>query len=252
MAIKNGQIIDIDVKNLDSKYTSTKIVDLNGETIIPGIIDSHCHFYNLGLDQQVVDLRDTKSFDEIIQRLKNYELNNETDVILGRGWDQNDWAKKSFPINTKLNEEFKDKLVVLERIDGHAYIVNDNVLKLAGIDKNTLVRGGLVLLKDNRPTGVLIDGPMALVDKVLPEKTLNEKIDALKQAEEICFSYGLTTVDDAGLSTNITSIIDSLHKSNDLKIKIYAMISVSKKNIEKFKKEGIYLSLIHISEPTRR
>ena len=242
MAIKNGEIIDIDTDNLDSKYNSKKIIDLAGQTIIPGIIDSHCHFYNLGLDQQVVDLRETKSFKEIIQRLKNYELKNDTNVILGRGWDQNDWDKKSFPVNTKLNEEFKDKLVVLERIDGHAYIVNDNVLQLSGIDKNTLVRGGLVLLKDDKPTGVLIDGPMSLVDQVLPEKTLNEKINALKQAEEICFSYGLTTVDDAGLSTNITSIIDSLHKSNDLKIKIYAMISVSRKNIEKFKKEGIYKS----------
>jgi len=242
MAIKNGEIIDIDTDNLDSKYNSKKIIDLAGQTIIPGIIDSHCHFYNLGLDQQVVDLRETKSFKEIIQRLKNYELKNDTNVILGRGWDQNDWDKKSFPVNTKLNEEFKDKLVVLERIDGHAYIVNDNVLQLSGIDKNTLVRGGLVLLKDDKPTGVLIDGPMSLVDQVLPEKTLNEKINALKQAEDICFSYGLTTVDDAGLSTNITSIIDSLHKSNDLKIKIYAMISVSRKNIEKFKKEGIYKS----------
>ena len=242
MAIKNGEIIDIDIDNLDSKYNSKKIIDLAGQTIIPGIIDSHCHFYNLGLDQQVIDLRETKSFEEIIQRLKNYELKNDTDVILGRGWDQNDWDKKSFPVNTKLNEEFKDKLVVLERIDGHAYIVNDNVLQLSGIDKNTLVRGGLVLLKDDKPTGVLIDGPMSLVDQVLPEKTLNEKINALKQAEDICFSYGLTTVDDAGLSTNITSIIDSLHKSNDLKIKIYAMISVSRKNIEKFKKEGIYKS----------
>ena len=242
MAIKNGEIVDIDTDNLDSKYNYKKIIDLDGQTIIPGIIDSHCHFYNLGLDQQVVDLRETKSFDEIIQRLKNYELNNDTDVIMGRGWDQNDWDKKSFPVNTKLNEEFKNKLVILERIDGHAYIVNDNVLELSGIDKNTLVRGGLVLLKDDKPTGVLIDGPMSLVDQVLPEKTLNEKINALKQAEEICFSYGLTTVDDAGLSTNITSIIDSLHQSNDLKIKIYAMISVSRKNIEKFKKEGIYKS----------
>ena len=237
MAIKNGEIIDIDTDNLDSKYNYKKIIDLDGQTIIPGIIDSHCHFYNLGLDQQVVDLRETKSFDEIIQRLKNYELNNDTDVIMGRGWDQNDWDKKSFPVNTKLNEEFKNKLVVLERIDGHAYIVNDNVLELSGIDKNTLVRGGLVLLKDDKPTGVLIDGPMSLVDQVLPEKTLNEKINALKRAEEICFSYGLTTVDDAGLSTNITSIIDSLHKSNDLKIKIYAMISVSKKILKNLKKK---------------
>ena len=239
IAVKNGKIIDVSDKNLTKFYKSKEIYNANGKTILPGLIDSHCHFYNLGLDQQVVNLRETKSFEEIIERLKIYDLNNNSNVIIGRGWDQNDWDIKKFPVNTELNKIFKNKLVVLERIDGHAYIVNDNVLKLAGINKNTLVRGGLVLLKDDKPTGVLIDGPMSLVDQVLPDKTINEKISALKKAEQICFSHGLTTVDDAGLSTEIIDIINSLHKSDDLKIKIYAMISVSKNNIKKFQKSGI-------------
>jgi len=238
IAIRNGKIIDIDNINLDYKYEAKEILDANEKTILPGLIDSHCHFYNLGLDQQVVDLRGTNSFEEIIERLKVYDLNNESNVILGRGWDQNDWEIKQFPVNSELNSIFKNKLVVLERIDGHAYIVNDNALQLAGIDENTLVRGGLVLLKDNKPTGVLIDAPMSMVDKVLPEKTIKEKVNALKQAEEISFSYGLTTVDDAGLGMEIIDLIDSLHKSNELKIKIYAMVSVSKTNIQKLKKTG--------------
>ena len=238
IAIRDGKIIDVDDTNLDYKYEAKKILDASEKTILPGLIDSHCHFYNLGLDQQVVDLRGTTSFEEIIERLKIYDLKNSSDVILGRGWDQNDWEIKQFPVNTRLNNIFKDKLVVLERIDGHAYIVNDNALQLAGIDKNTLVRGGLVLLKDNKPTGVLIDAPMSMVDKVLPEKTLKEKVNALKAAEKISFSYGLTTVDDAGLGMEIIDIVDSLHKSNELKIKIYAMISVSKSNIQRLKKIG--------------
>ena len=123
----------------------------------------------------------------------------------------------------------------MERIDGHAYIVNDNALELAGIDEKTLVRGGLVLLKNNKPTGVLIDGPMSMIDQVLPEKTISEKVKALKKAEEISFSYCLTTVDDSGLNTGIISIIDSLHKLNELKIKIYAMVSVSKKILRNLK-----------------
>ena len=238
IAVRNGKIIDIDSINLDNKYQAKEILDANEKTILPGLIDSHCHFYNLGLDQQVVDLRGTTSFEEIIERLKIYDLNNESNVILGRGWDQNDWETKQFPVNTQLNSIFKNKLVVLERIDGHAYIVNDNALHLAGIDENTLVRGGLVLLKNNKPTGVLIDAPMSMVDKVLPEKTTKEKVNALKEAEEISFSYGLTTVDDAGLGMEIIDLIDSLHKSNELKIKIYAMVSVSKTNIQKLKKIG--------------
>ena len=238
IAVRNGKIIDIDSINLDNKYEAKEILDANEKTILPGLIDSHCHFYNLGLDQQVVDLRGTTSFEEIIERLKVYDLNNESNVILGRGWDQNDWEIKQFPVNTQLNSIFKNKLVVLERIDGHAYIVNDNALQLAGIDENTLVRGGLVLLKNNKKTGVLIDAPMSMVDKVLPEKTTKEKVNALKEAEEISFSYGLTTVDDAGLGIEIIDLIDSLHKTNELKIKIYAMVSVSKTNIQKLKKSG--------------
>ena len=239
IAVKDGKIIEVSSENLVSKYQANEILDANGKTILPGFIDSHCHFYNLGLDQQVVDLRGTTSFEEIIERLIASDLNNQSDVILGRGWDQNDWDNKQFPVNTELNKVFKNKLVVLERIDGHAYIVNDNALELAGIDQNTLVRGGLVLLKDNKPTGVLIDAPMSMVDKVLPEKSIREKVNALKQAQEISFSYGLTTVSDAGLSTEIINVIDSLHKSEELKIKIYAMVSVSKNNIQRLKKTGI-------------
>ena len=239
IAVKDGKIIEVSSENLVSKYKANEILDTNGKTILPGFIDSHCHFYNLGLDQQVVDLRGTTSFEEIIERLIASDLNNQSDVILGRGWDQNDWDNKQFPVNTELNKVFKNKLVVLERIDGHAYIVNDNALELAGIDQNTLVRGGLVLLKDNKPTGVLIDAPMSMVDKVLPEKSTREKVNALKQAQEISFSYGLTTVSDAGLSTEIINVIDSLHKSEELKIKIYAMVSVSKNNIQRLKETGI-------------
>ena len=239
IAVKDGKIIEVSSENLVSKYEANEILDANGKTILPGFIDSHCHFYNLGLDQQVVDLRGTTSFEEIIERLIASDLNNQSDVILGRGWDQNDWDNKQFPVNTELNKVFKNKLVVLERIDGHAYIVNDNALELAGIDQNTLVRGGLVLLKDNKPTGVLIDAPMSMVDNVLPEKSIREKVNALKQAQEISFSYGLTTVSDAGLSTEIINVIDSLHKSEELKIKIYAMVSVSKNNIQRLKETGI-------------
>jgi predicted amidohydrolase YtcJ len=238
IAIKDGKIIEVSNKNLDYKYNTNEILDVKGKVILPGLIDSHCHFYNLGLDQQVVDLRGTISFDEIIQRLKIYDLNNDSNVIIGRGWDQNDWEIKKFPLNLKLNKNFENKIVVLERIDGHAYIVNDYALELAGIDENTMVRGGLVLLKNNKPTGVLIDAPMSMVDRILPDKTLKEKVNALKEAEEISFSYGLTTVDDAGLSPEIITIIDSLHKSDDLKIKIYAMVSASKENIEFFKNNG--------------
>ena len=83
LVVNNGKIIEVSNNNLDSKYNTNKIVDVEDRTILPGLIDSHCHFYNLGLDQQVVDLRGTNSFEEIIDRLKKYDLKNDSDVILG-------------------------------------------------------------------------------------------------------------------------------------------------------------------------
>ena len=238
LAINNGKIIDISEENLDKFYKAKSVIDANDRTILPGLIDSHCHFYGLGLDQEVVDLRETKSLNEILDRLIEYNNKYNSNVIIGRGWDQNDWKNKDFPLNDKLNELFPDKIVVLERVDGHAYFCNDFTLIKAGINETTNLKGGSVILKNGKPTGVLVDSPMRMVDRILPEKNNQEKIRALQKAENICFSYGLTTVDDAGLNKDIIFLIDSLNKVDELKIKIYAMVSASKENIDFFKNNG--------------
>ena len=137
MAIKDGKIVEVSKQNLDKFYNSEEILNAEGKTILPGLIDSHCHFYGLGEDQLVVDLRETKSFEEIVDRLIAYNEKNNPSILRGRGWDQNDWKIKDFPDNTLLNNFFKDKIVVLERVDGHAYIVNDYALEKAEITNKT-------------------------------------------------------------------------------------------------------------------
>ena len=99
IVIKDGKILDISNSNLDKEYYSNTIIDAKGKTILPGLIDSHCHFYNLGLNQQVINLRGTKSLNEILEKLIDYDNKNSSKIILGRGWDQNDWDNKSFPTN---------------------------------------------------------------------------------------------------------------------------------------------------------
>lgn len=238
MAIKDGKIVEVSKENLDKFYNAKEVLNADGKTILPGLIDSHCHFYGLGEDQLVVDLRETKSFDEIVDRLITYNKKNNPSILRGRGWDQNDWEVKDFPDNTLLNKFFNDKIVVLERVDGHAYIVNDYALEKAGITNKTNLEGGTVILKSNKPSGVLIDSPMGLIDNILPEKNLSEKTNALQNAEKICFENGLTTVSDAGLGIGTINLIDSLHQNDELKINIYAMVSVSKKNIDYYRNNG--------------
>lgn len=242
LAIKDGKFVAVgSTKNVLADFDADEKIDLNGNYIYPGLIDAHSHFYGLGRFIQQVDLTACTSFDEVIERCKLFYQTNKPALILGRGWDQNLWTDKNFPSNEKLNEAFPNISVLLKRVDGHAAIVNNFLLNRAQIDQNTKVDGGKIV-KDatNKPTGVLIDNAVDLVTKSLPQIALTEKIKALKLAEKICFENGLTSVCDAGLEPEEINLIDSLQKSGDLKIRVYAMISISEKNVDDYLKRGTY------------
>ena len=234
-AVKNGKFIDVGSDDILSKYKSENIINLNGSTVLPGLIDAHCHFYGLGLNQSVIDLTGTKSFSEIIDKISN---DDKKSVIRGRGWDQNDWTIKKFPNKSKLDLLYPETPIILERIDGHAYLVNQKALDVAKIDVNTKSKNGTVVIENGKLTGVLIDGPMSLIDKAFGNISNQEKIDALLSAQDICFKHGLTTVDDAGLSKEVILLIDSLQKKNKLKMRVYAMISNSTEDVNYFLEKG--------------
>lgn len=239
-AIKNGKIIDVGTTlEIESKYASTFINDVKGKTIVPGFIDAHCHFFGLGLQQQKVDLTGTTSFDDVIQRIVDFQKEKKAAYITGRGWDQNDWEIKKFPTKDKLDQLFPNTPIAIRRIDGHALLANQAAIDLAKVTINTPFSGGEILQKNGKLTGVFIDNPMNLIDKTIPNPSRKEQIQALKDAEEICFFYGLTTVDDAGLSKKTVDLIDSLQQANELKIRIYAMISNSPENLDYYLPKGI-------------
>jgi predicted amidohydrolase YtcJ len=234
-AVKDGKFIDVGNDEIFSKYNTKQKIDLNGSTVVPGLIDAHCHFYGLGLNQSVIDLTGTSSFNEILEKIA---IENNKDVIRGRGWDQNDWEIKEFPNKLKLDLAYPNTPVILERIDGHAYLVNQKALDIAGIDINTTSTNGTLLSKKGKLTGVLIDGPMSIIDDAFGEISLDNKIKALISAQKICFQNGLTTVDDAGLSKEVILLIDSLQKKDLLKMRVYAMISNSEDDVDYFLENG--------------
>ncbi|WP_026811585.1 amidohydrolase [Arenibacter latericius] len=239
-AVKDGKFVGVGTTDvIKEQYTSDNIMDVGGKTIVPGLIDAHCHFYGLGLNQQVVDLTGATSFKEILERVKAFQEQNPKDFIVGRGWDQNNWEVKEFPTKEELDELFPDTPVSLRRIDGHALIANQKALDMAGITKTTKVDGGEVILKNGELTGVLVDGPMGLIDAIIPAPDKETKIRALKKAEELCLDYGLTTVNDAGLGRSTIALIDSLQQTGDLSIRVYAMVSASQENLDYYLPKGI-------------
>ncbi|WP_340075024.1 amidohydrolase [Leptobacterium sp. I13] len=239
-AIKDGRFLAVgSSETIQNEYKANKVIDAEGKTILPGLIDAHCHFYGLGLNQQSVDLVGTKSYEEVLEKVVAFQKEKNKTFIVGRGWDQNDWDNKEFPTKDKLDALFPDTPVALERIDGHAYLVNQKALDMAGITVTTQVTGGEIEIKNGALTGILIDNPMSLVDAVIPKPDTNTQIQALQDAENICFQYGLTTVNDAGINKATIELIDSLQQNDALSIRIYAMISNNKENLDYYLPKGI-------------
>jgi len=237
-AIKEGKFIGVGTNDaIQLRFKATKIIDAKNQTILPGLIDAHCHFYGLGLLQQKIDVTGTKSYDEVLQKIVAFQKEKKLDYITGRGWDQNDWEVKEYPTKEKLDKLFPDTPVAISRIDGHALLVNQKAIDLAGITVNTKVSGGEIISKNGKMTGVLIDNAMSFIKTPNPSK--NEQITALLDAQKICFNVGLTTVDDAGLDKQVIELIDSLQQTGDLKMRVYAMVANNKTNLDYYLQKGI-------------
>ncbi|MGJ8594180.1 MAG: amidohydrolase [Aquaticitalea sp.] len=240
-AVTDGKFVEIGRNSdIQEKYDSFKIVDANGQTIVPGFIDAHCHFLGLGFNKQSVNLFGTKSFEEVVDSVAAFQKRHNLKYITGRGWDQNDWLVKDYPTKKKLDSLFSNTPVVLTRIDGHAILCNQAALNMGKVTADSKIEGGEVVLENGKPTGVLIDNAEYLVMQHWPKESRESIAKALLAAQDICFEYGLTTVDDAGLDRESIEVIDSLQKADILKMRVYAMVSATKENLDYYLDKGIY------------
>ena len=238
--VNKGKIVAVGLLNdLETTYKPTSLFDAQGKTIIPGLIDAHAHLLNLGISMQQVDLVGTKSYQEVLKRVITFQENNNSDYIIGRGWDQNDWEIKKFPSKKELDLIFPNTPVSLTRIDGHAMIVNSKAIEMAGITKKTKIAGGEVILKNDEPSGILIDTPMKLIWNTYPEEDKAYYIKALKDAEKKCLELGLTTIDEAGANRFVIDLVDSLQQAGEMSLRMYAMITKDTSNLEYYLNRGI-------------
>jgi len=240
MAVRDGKIVATGkTSDLQQKYDAKEKIDAGGKFIYPGLIDAHAHFVGYGNSLQRVNLVDTKSWDEVIERTKKFAGENKNGWLLGRGWDQNDWTIKEFPANEKLNELFPDRPVMLTRIDGHAAIANQKALDIAGVKAGVKLTGGEVEVKNGKLTGILIDNAQGLIYSGIPAETKEEFKEALLDAQTNCFAAGLTTIDDCGEGFETVEGIKAMQASGSLKMRLYVMLSDNKANYNYLEKKGI-------------
>ena len=248
MAINEGKIVETGTEEeILRKYEADTVVNAHGKYIYPGFIDAHCHFTGFATDMWKCELTGTKSFAEIIRKVEAYSKTAPMDWIYGRGWDQNDWEIKEFPDKTLLDSLYPNRPVFLKRIDGHAALVNQKALDIAGITDSTVISGGSVEKKNGRITGVLIDNAMDIVDNKVPLLSDSMAKVYYLQMQDKCFAEGLTGVHDCGVSEHTVKLIDEAQKEGRLKMKIFALLSDSINYYQKWISSGPYKTpLLHV------
>jgi len=150
--------------------------------------------------------------------------------VRGRGWDQNRWPGQAFPTLERLDQAFPDQPAYMVRIDMHAAMANSAALALAGVDAGTRVDGGRLVQAEGRPTGLLVDNAMGLVERAIPAPDRAAREQALLAAQRHCFSLGLTTVADAGIDRDDVLLLDAMHRDGRLKLRVYAMLRPTEEN----------------------
>ena len=158
-AVKDGKFVAVgSTSEIENKFTSETVVDAKGQTLVPGLIDAHCHFYRFGLQQQKISLEGTQSYDEVIQKISDFIDERNADYVTGRGWDQNDWPIKEFPTKEKLDKLFPKTPIAVRRVDGHAMLVNEAALNYSGLSETNFpkdITGGEFITDENgKLTGV--------------------------------------------------------------------------------------------------
>lgn len=238
---QTGKVLARGDKTAVEAYSKAEQIDGKGQTLLPGLIDGHGHVLGLGQNLNQVDLRTSSSEAQAVAQVAAFaKTHQQSQWILGRGWNQVLWPTQQFPGKTLLDESIKDKPVWLTRVDGHAGWANSKALQLAGISKETIDPPGGEIIRDaeGNPTGVLIDNAMLLLEKQIPQQSEAERLAALDAAFEHLLALGITSTHDAGVDQANLQSYQQLRKDNKLPLRIYAMLSATDPHLADWLKAG--------------
>jgi hypothetical protein len=243
LAVRGGRLLFVgDARGaLALRGAGTRVVDLGGRTVIPGMVDAHGHLLGLGLALRNVDLTGTASYDEVIARVvARARTVPKGTWIVGRGWDQNDWGDTRFPSHEALSRAVPDHPVWLERVDGHAALGNARAMAAGSVTRETRdpTGGRLERAEDGTPTGVFVDNAQGLVERAIPAPTREETRAALRTATAELHRWGLVGVHDAGERRPVIELMEEMAARGELDLRTYVMIADDSADIAHYLARG--------------
>jgi predicted amidohydrolase YtcJ len=229
VAVRGDRIVFVgsSASALDLRGPTTRVIDAKGATLVPGIQDAHGHFTGLGASLQVLQLRNTTSFEQIVEMVRARAATARPgEWIMGRSWDQNDWPTKEWAHHQQLTAAAPNNPVYLTRVDGHAALVNKAAIDVAGLTRNTPDPAGGRIIRDaqGEPAGVLIDSAQDLVESKIPPVTDAQLDEQILLADAEARKLGLTMVHDAGATPEIVAGYRRLIDAGKLKTRLYVML----------------------------
>jgi predicted amidohydrolase YtcJ len=231
VAVKGDRIIFVGSDEEARKYEGkgTRVVDLRGHTVVPGMTDSHYHLSGVGTREMTLNLEGTTGLEDFLAKVKaRVERAKPGEWVTGRGWIETFWKPPLFPTRQDLDVVAPNNPVFLERADGHGAVVNSAALKIAGIDRNTSNPFGGEISKargTNEPTGMLLDNAHDLVTKHIPPTTAAEAEQAILLGVRRSIELGWCQIQDAGGSYADVDRYRKLYGEGKIKLRIYKAVS---------------------------
>ena len=202
-----------------------EIIDLGGAFMFPGFTDSHMHLRGVGQRELTLNLENTPSIAALVEQVAGEVARSEPgQIIVGRGWIETHWPEGRFPAAADLDAASPDNPVILVRADGHAAVVNSKLLAMAGITAATEDPFGGRILRDEagQPTGMLIDGAMALVSGIaLQDPSNDDKARFYRGGGEVYNAYGWTGVHNMSVDPGDVKIMEEMAAGGGLTLRVY-------------------------------
>lgn len=238
----SGKLVAVgSAKAVAAKAKGFKRVDVQGKTVLPGLIDAHGHVFGLGEVATSADLYSPASLQAAQASIAKFaQANPQRKWVIGKGWNQEIWKLGRFPTVAELDAVVGDRPAAMERIDGHAMWVNSKALEAAGITRDTRDPEGGKIERDaqGNATGILVDTAMDYVYKILPKPTEAEARAMLDGALGILSSVGLTSVHDAGVDVGSDRLFRAYADQGKLTTRVYAMIGDVGADFDQLAKSG--------------
>jgi predicted amidohydrolase YtcJ len=232
LAARSGEIVAVGSVQSVEEFLGprTRVVKLPGAFATPGLVDAHAHLVELGASLEEVDLRGASSVDEVARRVKaRIEAEPGDGWIFGAHWDQSLWPGGVFPTSAPIDKVAPDRPVWLRRVDGHAGWANAEAMRRAKVsdDSEAPPDGQIVRDGEGRPTGIFIDGAMALIHSAMPGGSKANIARRILAAQSIILRAGLTGIHDAGVDPDAEAeAYRGLDRDGKLRLRVYAMARV--------------------------